>query len=112
MAVCRDDANPAHKPAITHSADSLACGLAGRDELPPGYSEAVCAARPGILSAIRDSPLQALAQGRQNHGGTESCREKDRGQINRLGFIPRRGSRCTPPPDAPLAWPAARSAER
>ena len=25
------------KPAITHSADSLACGLAGRDKSPPGY---------------------------------------------------------------------------
>ena len=33
-------------------------------------------ARPGVLSTIRDSPLQAVAQGRQNDGGTESCREK------------------------------------
>src|ERR1039458_2722467 len=26
-----------NKPAITRSADSLACGLAGRDKSPPGY---------------------------------------------------------------------------
>jgi predicted outer membrane repeat protein len=37
---------------------------------------------------------------------------KGGGPINRLGLIPRCGSRCTSPPDAPLAWPPARSAER
>src|ERR1039458_5970776 len=47
-----------------------------------------------------------------------SCYKSPRGQgtgsgpTNRLGLIPRRGSRCTSPPDAPLAWPAARPAER
>ena len=59
----------------------LRCALA-RTPNNPCYREAleaVCAARPGVLSAIRDSPLRALAQGRQNHGGTESCREKDPG---------------------------------
>jgi len=34
--------------------------LAGRDKFAPGILEAVCGARPGILSAIRHSPLQAL----------------------------------------------------
>jgi len=27
------------KPAIMHSADSLACGVAGRDKSPPGYGK-------------------------------------------------------------------------
>ena len=60
----------------------LRCALA-RTPNNPCYREAleaVCAARPGILTAIRNSPLQALAQGRQNPGGTEPCREKDPGR--------------------------------
>ena len=59
----------------------LRCALA-RTPNNPCYREAleaVCAARPGILTAIRNSPLQALAQGRQNHDGTESCRERKTG---------------------------------
>jgi hypothetical protein len=64
---------------------------------------------------------QAFWEPRGNCGGQSHVfhvtnRPEGKGQgggpINRLGLIPRRGSRCTSPPNAPLAWPAAWSAER